>query len=116
MALIKDLPEDVPSTDVFAQPHQGALIEAAVVKFTGNSGDLIDNPPNLDEERTYYVKAKCTKQENTRRDDGEIRTTVTMKLTEVYERGKVPIVDENQPSMFGAAENGDDEPEVDPDA
>jgi hypothetical protein len=119
MALIVDQPEDLPvSSDALAstnpldsQPIQGALIEAAMVQFSGNSGDLLDNPPDLDHERVYIVKATCIEVKNKRRDDGEVRTTTVMKIESCYERGRVPIVDEAQPSLYSVpaedAEGGD---------
>lgn len=106
--LVTDQPEDLPvSSDALAsknpldsQPIQGALIEAAMVQFSGNSGDLLDNPPDLDHERVYIVKATCIEVKNKRRDDGEVRTTTVMKIDSCYERGRVPIVDEAQPSLY----------------
>lgn len=108
MALIDSVeaPEGTPSTvtpppdTAASKPVQGALIEAAFVKFSGTSGGELDDPPKLDDERTYIVTGKCKKVESVLRADHEERFTVTMEITSCYERGKVPIVDEAQPSLF----------------
>jgi len=36
------------------------LIEASRVKFAGMSSDNLEDPPKLDEARTYTVEATCT--------------------------------------------------------
>lgn len=112
MALVTatEAPEDVPSTDS-TKPVQGALIEAAFVKFAGSSADVLEDPPGLDEARTYIVQAKCKKVETTLRADHEERLTVTMEILSCYEKGKVPIVDEPQPSLFEDPNPGDTEGE-----
>lgn len=113
MALVTDQPEGLPTTNALDNlPVQGTLIEAAMVQFSGNSGELLDNPPALDHERVYLVKATCVEVKQKHRDDGELRTTVVMKIDSCYERGRVPIVDEAQPSLYSVP----DEPEADEDA
>ncbi len=111
MALIKDEPEHIGTTDELAKTVQGALIEAAWVKFAGSSVVALDDPPELDESRVYIVKATCRKRENTLRKDHEERLAVTMEIDSCYERGKVPIVDEDQPSLFADPDPGEDEGE-----
>jgi hypothetical protein len=108
MALITDQPETLPSTNALdGLPIQGALIEEAVVQFSGNSRDLIENPPELDDERTYVVKATCVEVKNKRRDDGEVRTTVVMHIDSCHEQGKVPTIG-GEGSLFGNT-HADDE-------
>ena len=113
--LVTDQPEDIAVTtknDLDNLPIPGAhplqipAIEATFVKFTGTSGDLLDNPPEQDEERTYIVKASCSGYDIRTRADGERRVVAVMDIESCYERGKVPIVDENQGSLF--PESGDD--------
>lgn len=106
MALITDMPDNLT---------QEPLIEAAFIKFSGTSNGTLDDPPALDEERTYVVKAICKAQHKDRRADNEDRLTVTMGITAVWEQGKVPIVDEAQPSLFddAMAAEGDDEGDED---
>lgn len=113
MALVtdKEAPADVPSTDTYKQPVQGALIDAAFVKFAGTSGGELEDPPTLDEVRTYVVQSKCKKIETTLRADHEERLTVTMEILSCFEQGKVPIVDEPQPSLFEDPNPGDTEGE-----
>lgn len=108
--LVTDKPEGVPSTNALdKQPIQGALIEAAFVKFAGTSASALDDPPELDEARTYIVKATCTAVHHELRRDNEERITITMAIDSLYEQGKVPIVDEQQGSLYAI----EDEDEAD---
>jgi hypothetical protein len=108
MALIKDAPEDLPESNPDTQkdipaagshPLQLEAIDATFVKFVGTSGELLDNPPEQDAERTYIVKAKCSGFDIRKRKDGERRVVAVMEITSCYERGRVPIVDENTPTL-----------------
>lgn len=107
MAVITNKPEDLPTTDKLKSlpnPDNHALqipaIDATFVKFTGTSGELIENPPERRDERTYIVKAVCKGYDIRDRADGEERVVAVMEITSCYERGRVPIVDENQGSLF----------------
>ena len=109
--LVTDQPEDTPTTDTLKSvpsPEAHALqipaIDSTFVKFTGTSGELVDNPPERREERTYIVKAVCKGYDIRDRADGEERVVAVMDIVSCYERGKVPIVDENQPSLFAVAD------------
>lgn len=105
MALIQDQPENLPTTNALAQ---GALIEEAFVRFSGGSGKALGDPPAKNEQRTYIVKATCTKHIDEIRKDSEDRLTVVMDIDSLYEQGKVPIVDENQGSLYAVDdEDGD---------
>ena len=119
--LVTDQPENIPVTtkndldNLKIPPSQGGpqtlqipAIDATFVKFTGTSGDLLDNPPEQDESRTYIVKAVCTGYDIRTRADGERRVVAVMDIESCFERGRVPIVDENQGSLF--PEGGDAEP------
>lgn len=110
--LVTDQPESLPTTNALdGQPVQGALIEAAFVRFNGSSNGALEDPPALDEERTYIVKATCIELKHKRNKDHEERVTAVMEIDSCFERGKVPIVDENQGSLFGEGEEpaaGDD--------
>jgi hypothetical protein len=119
MALVTDQPEGLPTTNALdSLPITGAkslqipAIDASWVKFTGTSGDLIDNPPAIDESRTYVVKATCTGHDFRKRADGENRVVAIMEIDSCDERGKVPIVDEKQPSLYSVPAE-DQEPESD---
>lgn len=99
MALISD--REAPKGITLANPEP--LFEAAKVKIVGGmSAYALDNPPAIGEERTYIVKARCKKHE-TDRVDGEDRLIVQMEHLSIYERGRVPIVDE-QPALFGESD------------
>ncbi len=63
---------------------------------------MLDNPPERREERTYVVKAVCKGYDIRDRADGEERVVAVMEIQSCYEQGKVPIVDEKQPSLFDA--------------
>lgn len=95
--LVTDKPDNLPSgndLDKFkvSQPMQGALIEASFVTFAGTSGGMIEDPPDLDDERTYIVKASCKEVKRARRKDNEERVTTVMEITSVFEQGKVPTI------------------------
>lgn len=120
MALVKDQPDDLTEANpdtLKALPAPGAhplqleAIEATFVKFTGTSGDLLDNPPGQDDERTYIVKAKCAGFDIRKRKDGERRVVAVMEITSCYERGRVPIVDENQGTLYSVTYGEDGLPE-----
>lgn len=106
--LVTDQPENLPSSndlDKLDLPTQGALIEAAWVRFNGTSAVALEDPPEPGEGRVYIVKATCVKTETALRKDNEERHTVTMEIDSCYEHGKVPIVDENQGALFDAEED-----------
>lgn len=121
MALITGQPEDIDTTNELdrlklppseggASPLQIPAIESTFVKFTGTSGELLDNPPEQDEARTYVVRAICTGYDIRTRADGERRVVAVMDIESCYEQGRVPIVDENQPGLFDHGdEDGDDD-------
>lgn len=122
MALVKDKPEDVTPADpdtLADIPATGAValtlptIDATFVKFTGTSGELLDNPPEQDVERTYIVKAKCSGYDIRTRADGERRVVAIMDITSCYERGRVPIVDESQPSLYAVDYTEEEQQTVD---
>ena len=101
MSIVTEQPDGIPSTNALDnQPIQGALIEAAFVRFAGSSTVALDDPPELDESRTYIVKATCVKRLTELRKDKEELLSVTMKIDSCYEQGKVPIVNENQGSLY----------------
>jgi hypothetical protein len=120
MALVKDQPEDIAEAnpdalkdipEPGAHPLQLEAIDATFVKFVGTSGDLLDNPPEQDAERTYIVKAKCAGFDIRKRKDGERRVVAVMEITQCYERGRVPIVDENQATLYSVSYGDDGLPE-----
>ena len=115
MALVTDQPEGLPTTNALDQlPIQQALIEASFVKFTGTSGEPLDGVPGVDEERTYIVKAVCKGYDVRKRADHENRVVAVMEITSCHERGKVPIVDESQPSLYSVPDNADESEGGDP--
>lgn len=96
MGHITEAPEDLAVSN--PQP----LVGAAKVKITGGMSDTaLDNPPEYGEYRTYIVKAWC-KKVHLDQVDGEPRMVVDMCQVSIYEKGKVPIVDEPQPGLFDA--------------
>jgi hypothetical protein len=106
MALVDDreAPRDIPTTnalDGIEDAVQGVLIEAAFVTFSGTSSGTLDNPPELDDERTYIVRASCKEVKRAIRKDKEERATVVMDIKWLYEQGRVPVAgDSNQQPLF----------------
>lgn len=86
---------------------QGALIEEAFIRFLGGSAAALGDPPGKGEQRTYIVKATCTKHIDEIRKEAD-RLTCVMEIDSLYERGKVPIVDENQEPLFPAQPDDED--------
>lgn len=97
-------PDWVPTTNALAgieEPRQGVLIDAAYVRFSGSSSGTLDNPPELEEERTYIVRATCTAVNRTVRKDKEERVTTVMEIQWLYEQGRAPVSgDSNQHPLF----------------
>lgn len=102
MTVIKEQPTNLPSTnDLDRLPLQTAVIEAAWVRFTGSSTGALEDAPELDEERTYIVRAKCAERKHKRNKDHEERLTAVMEIEWVREQGKAPAPsDPNQTSLL----------------
>lgn len=116
MSEITDKPVGLKSSnDLDNLPLQTAAIEAAWVRFTGSSAGALDEAPELDDERTYIVKAKCAERKHKRNKDHEERLTAVMEIISVHEAGKVPRPqgDPNQTSLLTVVASpgvtGDDE-------
>ncbi|CPR79488.1 hypothetical protein [Mycobacteroides abscessus] len=107
MAEVTQLPTGLPSTNALDNlPLQQPLIEAAYAKFTGQSAGALEDPPALDEERTYVVTAKCVEHKTRRRKDAEERLTTTMEIVTMHEQGKAPAKDDSQGSLYDQDEDG----------
>lgn len=107
MAEITEKPAGLPSTNALDNlPLQQPLIEAAYVKFTGQSAGALEDPASLDEERTYIVTAKCVEHKTRRRKDAEERLTATMEIIDMHEQGKTPAKVDEEPGLY---DEGDDE-------
>lgn len=98
---------DHPSTNALAGlPHQQALAEAAFVSFRGASNGALEDGPDLDEERTYIVRAKCVERKHKRNKDHEERIVTVMEIEWCREQGKSPAtVDPNQTSILNVVPN-----------
>lgn len=108
MAEVTEKPKGLPSTNALDNlPLQQPLIEAAYVKFTGQSAGALEDPADLDEERTYVVTAKCVEHKTRRRKDAEERLTTTMEIITMHEEGKAPAADDSQGELFDD-EDGED--------
>lgn len=104
MAEVTQKPTGLPSTnDLDKFPIQKPLIETAFTRFNGNSPEQLENPPDLDGERTYVVTAQCVGVDRRRRKDGEERVTAVMQITSCHEQGKVPAADDSQGGLFDDA-------------
>ncbi len=82
------------------------LIEASRVKFAGMSSDSLEDPPKLDEARTYTVEATCTAITRERMKDGEMRLVAKMQVDELWEGTGPKPAAESEPGLFDEA--GDD--------
>ncbi|MCF8605128.1 hypothetical protein L5I01_17375 [Gordonia sp. HY442] len=97
-------PDDIPKA---SRPIFDEDPTMARVKIVGGMSEYpLQDPPRIGEPRAYIVKAFCKKHEYDE-VDGERRLVVTMEHTSIYEKGKVPIVDEKngEPGLFDA-DNG----------
>ena len=103
MALITEPPADIPTTnalDGIEEPRQGVIIDAAYVRFAGTSTGSLDDPPELEESRIYIVKATCVGIDRRLRKDSEERVTVVMEIDWLHEKGKAPVLEDNQQPLF----------------
>lgn len=101
MAEVTEKPKGLPSANALDRfPIQQPLIDTAFTRFNGNSPEQLENPPDLDGERTYIVTAQCVGVDRRRRKDGEERVTAVMQITSCYEQGKVPAADDSQGGLF----------------
>lgn len=104
MALVTEQPDDTPST-ITEPPRQSKALtlpsfDSAKIKITGGMSDeSLDNPPDRDDKRTYVVETVCVDHE-IKNIDGEPRLVCSMQQTSIYERGRVPIVDEGRPKAL----------------
>lgn len=109
--LVTDKPQDLPTTNALDDIPDDLLdIPAAYLSF-GTSPCALDDPPEIDEVRTYIVRVRCTGKTEKERTDGEMRHGRQLAIQACWESGKQPPnTDENQPGLFDEA--GD----VNPDA
>jgi hypothetical protein len=97
---------DHPSTNALdTHPLQEGLMEAAFVSFRGTSNGALEDSPELDEERTYIVKAKCVERKHKRNKDHEERIVTVMEIEWMREQGKAPAADPNQGSLLTVVAN-----------
>lgn len=96
---------DHPSTNALdSQPLQQSLTDAAFVSFRGTSNGALEDGPDLDEERTYIVRAKCVERKHKRNKDHEERIVTVMEIEWMREQGKAPAGDPNQTSLLTVVE------------
>jgi hypothetical protein len=82
------------------------LIEASRVKFAGMSSDSLEDPPKLDEARTYTVEATCTAITRERMKDGEMRLVAKMQVDELWEGSGPKPAAESEPGLFDENDDG----------
>ncbi|GAC70807.1 hypothetical protein [Gordonia soli] len=90
MALAKNPPADLPSTET--KP----LIEEAYISIA-TGGLKLENPPAKNKSIVLIVKGTCKGINDETMKDGEDKVTHKIVADSIYERGKVPIVDEGKP-------------------
>lgn len=74
-------------------------VDEAYIRFKVN-GIKIPNPPEKDDAITLIVKGTCVGVHNDTMKDGEDKVTHVIEAESIYERGKVPIVDEGPKGLF----------------
>jgi hypothetical protein len=79
----------------------------------GTSPSPVEEPPEIDEVRTYIIRARCTGKTETERTDGEMRHGRKLQIQACWESGKKPpAADDAQPGLFDDtdedADNADD--------
>lgn len=92
-------PDDIPKAN--APIFEDEPSTAKVKIIGGMSEHALQNPPRIGEKRVYWVEAFCKKHELDH-VDGETRLVCVMEHSSIYEKGKVPIVDEKrgEPGLF----------------
>jgi len=127
MALITDskpdesIPMSPGTNDLNNLPDDLLQVPAAYLVF-GSSPDAFENPPTVDDVRTYVVRTVCTGVHGPiKRKDGELRYTRTLSVIGCWESGKQPPnADANQSGLIDSAgnlnpaacaDNGEERPE-----
>lgn len=113
MALIKDKPENTPTTDALA----GLQVEPAEreIRLGQNVLLVLDDPPKLGDTRDIVLRLRCkTRAEEQNNAEGDITHYCGMKIVTAWELGqpKPPLPEENQLSLITAdgdeADDSDD--------
>ncbi|UVK59001.1 hypothetical protein SEA_KAPPAFARMDELTA_63 [Gordonia phage KappaFarmDelta] len=96
MALATEPPPELPSTTSGLDPDNS---DGQYIKIRVN-GLKLDNPPSKGEAVTLIVKGTCHEIHDKTMKDGEDKVVHYIDAESVYERGKVPIVDEGPKGLF----------------
>ena len=96
MALATEPPPELPSTT--ADPN-AIDADEAYIKIRVN-GLKLPNPPGKHDSVTLIVKGTCYEVQDKTAADGEDRLVHLIDAESIYERGKVPIVDEGPKGLF----------------
>ncbi|UVF60336.1 hypothetical protein SEA_MURP_62 [Gordonia phage Murp] len=97
MALATEPPPELPRTT--DDPTQKDLGEGEYIKIRVD-GLKLPNPPAKNESVTLIVKGTCREIHDKTMKDGEDRLVHYIDADSIYERGKVPIVDEAPKGLF----------------
>ncbi|MGH3994724.1 MAG: hypothetical protein ACRDSN_19955 [Pseudonocardiaceae bacterium] len=81
-------------------------LEACRVKFVGMSMDSLEDPPEIDDERTFVVRTRCVGNGRQRMKDGELRHTRSMEVLTLEPQGP-PAKPAATPNPFGIDGDGD---------
>ncbi|MDJ0006485.1 hypothetical protein [Gordonia alkanivorans] len=96
MALATEPPPELPTTS--GDPNATSSDEQ-YVKIRVN-GLKLDNPPAKGDSVTLIVKGTCHEIHDKTMKDGEDKVVHYIDAESIYERGKVPIVDEGPKGLF----------------
>lgn len=91
--------------DTEQEPIEG--LEATRVKFVGMAADSLDDLPEIDDEMTFMVRARCTGRGKERMKDGELRATARMEVLTLEPQGG-PVTPSAGPNLFSVEGDGDD--------
>lgn len=118
MALVTDLPDDIPTTDVLRDLENPDAVEEVPPAFLtlGTTPAPIYNPPELDDTLTYMVRVRCTgKHGPLKRADGEVRFKRDLQIQAIWLPGQPEPksqdeldaeakaeAEKNQPALFAS--------------
>lgn len=109
--LVTDKPQDLASgNDLDDLPDDLLSTPAAYLSF-GTGPCALEDPPEIDEVRTYIVRCRCTGKTEKERTDGEMRHGRQLAIQAVWIPGQQPpSTDDDQPGLL------DHDGNIDPDA
>ncbi len=102
MGIVTKMPADTPTTNSLDDLPDDLLSVAPAYLSFGTSPAPLDNPPEIDEVRTYLVRVRCNGKTEKERTDGEMRHGRQLSIQAVWLPGHKPPAadDDDQPALF----------------